>query len=128
MKIKLSDGRFFSKEFPTDSSGVVLNQKAVDLLGWEEPIGMKVNNWSTERGDFHVIGVIEDYHYESLHQEVRPMALFLTDGYYKREESFISVRFNNNSTSEITKYAENTWNSFAHLNIRFSMKIMKTSI
>ncbi len=113
LKLNLNEGRFFSKEFPSDSAAVVINQKTVDLLGWEDPIGRKINNWSSERGDFHIIGVIEDYHYESLHQEVRPMALFLTDGYYKREESFISVKLNTNSISETLQYAENAWGIFA---------------
>ena len=113
LKLKLNDGRFFSKEFPADSSAAVINRKAADLLGWDDPIGRKINNWSSERGDFHVIGVIEDYHYESLHQEVRPMALFLTDGYYEREEGFISIRFSTNSVAETIKYAEETWNTFA---------------
>ena len=113
LKLTLSAGRFFSKEFPTDSAAAVINQKAADLLGWDDPIGRKINNWSSERGNFHVIGVIEDYHYESLHQKVRPMALFLTDGYYKREERFISIRFSTNSVAETIQYAENTWNTFA---------------
>lgn len=41
------------------------------------------------------------------------MALFLTDGYYKREESFISVKLNTNSISETLQYAENAWGKFA---------------
>jgi len=113
LKLELAQGRFFSKEYGTDSHAAVLNEKAVKLLGWEDPIGKKINNWSTNRGDFTVVGVIKDYHYESLYQEIRPQALFLSGGYYQNVESYISVRLNTKNVSETIKYIGNTWNDFA---------------
>jgi len=113
LKLELAQGRFFSKEYGTDSHAAVLNEKAVKLLGWEDPIGKKINNWSTNRGDFTVVGVIKDYHYESLYQEIRPQALFLSGGYYQNVESYISVRLNTKNVSETVKYIGNTWNDFA---------------
>jgi len=114
LKLELVQGRFFSRDFITDSHAAVLNEKAVELLGWDDPIGKKINNWARNRGNFTVIGVIKDYHYESLHQEIRPMALFLSGGYYTNVESSISVRLNTENISETIKYAGNTWNDFAH--------------
>jgi putative ABC transport system permease protein len=113
LKIDMARGRFFSKEFTTDSHAAVLNEKAAELLGWEDPIGKRINNWSRNRGDFVVIGVIKDYHYESLHQEIRPQALFLSTGYYTRVESFISVRLNTANISETIGRIENAWKTFA---------------
>jgi putative ABC transport system permease protein len=113
LKIDMDRGRFFSKEFTTDSHAAVLNEKAVELLGWDDPIGKRINNWSRNRGDFVVIGVIKDYHYESLHQEIRPQALFLSTGYYTRVESFISVRLNTANISETIGRIENAWKTFA---------------
>jgi len=112
LQINLIKGRFFSPDFPSDSAAAVLNKKTVDLLGWEEPIGKKVNNWGEPRGNFTVIGVIDDYHYESLHQEIRPMALFLIGGYYKRPQNFISIRFNTENPEETIKFAASAWNRF----------------
>ena len=113
LKLEMAQGRFFSREYGTDSHAAVLNEKAVKLLGWEDPIGKKINNWSTNRGNFTVVGVIKDYHYESLYQEIRPQALFLSGGYYQNVESYISVRLNTNNASETVKYVGNTWNDFA---------------
>jgi putative ABC transport system permease protein len=114
LKLEMAQGRFFSKEFATDSHAAVLNEKAVKLLGWEDPIGKKINNWNqNNRGNFTVIGVINDYHYESLHQEIRPQALFLSGGYYKNVESYISVRLNTENVSETVKFVGNTWKNFA---------------
>ncbi|KPK83346.1 MAG: hypothetical protein AMS27_13180 [Bacteroides sp. SM23_62_1] len=112
LKIKLADGRFFSREFPSDSAAAVLNQKAVELLAWDDPLGKNINNWSSERGNFHVIGVIEDYHYESLHSEIRPQALFLSGGYYKWDESYISVRLQTDQIRSSINEIEKIWNEF----------------
>ena len=68
----------------------MVNQTAVSLFGWDEPLGKKIDNYNRTRGEFTVVGVVEDYHYESLHQEIRPQALFLSGGYYTRTERFIS--------------------------------------
>jgi putative ABC transport system permease protein len=113
LKLELSQGRFFSRDFLSDSCAAILNEKAVELLAWENPIGKKINNWSQNRGNFTVIGVIKDYHYESLHQEIRPQALFLSGGYYTNTENCISVRLNTENISETVKYIEDTWNNFA---------------
>ncbi|NQT80062.1 MAG: ABC transporter permease [Candidatus Aminicenantes bacterium] len=113
LKLEMAQGRFFSREFSTDSHAAILNEKAVKLLDWENPIGKKINNWARNRGNFTVVGVIKDYHYESLHQEIRPQALFLSGGYYQNIESYISVRLNTENISETVKYIGSTWNDFA---------------
>ncbi len=113
LKLEMVKGRFFSKEFPSDSCAVILNQKATDLLGWDNPIGKKINNWSQHRGIFHVIGVVKNFHYESLHQEIRPMAIFYIDGYYKQTENYISIRFITGDVSKTIKFVESKWNEFA---------------
>ncbi|MFC2167810.1 ABC transporter permease [Acidobacteriota bacterium] len=113
LKLEMASGRYFSREFGMDSHAVVINEKAADLLGWDDPIGKKMNNWSTNRGNFTVIGVIKDYHYESLHQTIRPQALFLSGGYYTNNENYISVRLNTENITETRNFVEKTWNNFA---------------
>lgn len=113
LKLEMAQGRFFSKEFTTDSHAAVLNEKSAELLGWEDPIGKKINNWASKKGNFVVIGVIKDYHYESLHQEIRPQALFLSGGYYTNVERYISVRLNTENISGTIKHIESKWKEFA---------------
>ena len=57
--------------------------------------------------------MIKDYHYESLHQEIRPQALFLSGGYYTNVERYISVRLNTENISGTIKHIESKWNEFA---------------
>ena len=71
-KMQLAAGRNFSKEFPTDKMGVILNQTASNWLGFSDPasaIGEKIDFW----GDiFTVVGVLEDYHQQSPKTEFAP--------------------------------------------------------
>jgi putative ABC transport system permease protein len=76
--LKMSEGRFFSKEFLTDiSSAFVIYEKAVSYLHLENPVGMKVKSWFGIEGT--IIGVIKDFHTMSLHEEIVPFALLLTE-------------------------------------------------
>jgi len=75
-KIELIEGRNFSKKFTSDTSqAFILNETAVKITGWDEPIGKKYSLWGK---DGLVIGVIKDFHNTSLHLKVEPMALWLT--------------------------------------------------
>jgi putative ABC transport system permease protein len=121
LKIEVAQGRFFSKEFPSDSHAAVLNEEAVKQIGWDDPINKKINNWLPQRGDFTVIGVIKNYHYESLHQTIRPQVLLLSGGYHKDPETFISVRLNTEDISGIVSYIKKAWNNFApHVPFEYS--------
>jgi putative ABC transport system permease protein len=111
--LEMAQGRFFSKEFPSDSHAAILNEKAARLLNWKDAVGRKINNWSKERGNFTVIGVVKDFHYESLHHEIRPMALLLSGGYYQRPEQVIAVKLETGDLPRTLRAMETTWKGFA---------------
>jgi putative ABC transport system permease protein len=111
LKLEMADGRFFSREFSTDTQAVILNERAVNALGWEDPIGK--NFWSPGVGKLSIIGVIKDYHYESLHQEIRPLALLLAAGNLQNEQNYISVRLSTENVFDTVLHIENTWKTFA---------------
>jgi putative ABC transport system permease protein len=71
--IKLLEGRNFSYDMAGDTSGssVIINQKMVKALGLKHPIGARI----TDNGTFTVIGVIQDFNYESLRSEIQPVML-----------------------------------------------------
>ena len=77
-KLKMKDGRFFSKDFPSDmSSSFILNEKAVAYLGLKSPIGMKVKSWFGVEGT--IVGIVKDFNTTSLHDELGPIALLAAD-------------------------------------------------
>jgi len=71
--IKLLEGRNFSSEMAGDTSGgsVIINQKMAKALGLQHPIGARIS----DNGTFTVIGVVEDFNYESLRSEIEPVML-----------------------------------------------------
>lgn len=77
MGIEFKEGRDFSKEMITDSSAIIFNETAIELMRIEDPIGKKIKLWGDER---RIIGVTKDFHYQSLHSEVSP-AFFILGQY-----------------------------------------------
>jgi len=69
-RIKITRGREFSREYPSDGNKCLINETAVRIFGWDDPIGMKVKTsfW----GDWEVIGVVSDYVYQSVHNAIEP--------------------------------------------------------
>ncbi len=72
MGIELVEGRFFSKDFSTDSSAMIMNEAAVNIMELENPIGAKIIFADAERT---LIGVVKDFHFNSLHMQIAPMAI-----------------------------------------------------
>ena len=68
--LEMADGRSFSRDFSTDTSAIILNETAIQLMGIDQPIGATVNLWGENR---QIIGVVKDFHYESLHEPVKPV-------------------------------------------------------
>lgn len=72
--VETTAGQAFTPDFPgNDTSFVLVNEALVREFGWENPIGEPVNNYG------RVAGVVEDYHFQSLHSAVEPMMLTLAD-------------------------------------------------
>ena len=107
--MKLLTGRNFSRDFSTDSKAVILNETLVRQLGWENPVGKTVKMTEMENREFvevpyTVIGVVSDFHFESLHQKIRGHILRFTDDFY-----LVSVKLRPESISTTLSRIENTW-------------------
>lgn len=107
-------GRDFSKEFLSDSSAVILNEAAVKAFGFANPLGEKIATFSgsanldtKELAVSTVVGVVEDFHFESLRQNIGPLALFL-----RKNASSISFRFESANTQDVISHIEETWKKF----------------
>ncbi len=109
MKIDLKAGRFFNKEFSTDTSAIVMNEAAAKMLNWGDTLNRTISN---SIGDFHVIGIIKDYNFQTLHSEIKPLLIFLNSDGYNSGYGFITIRLKPDMklpTNEIEKiWNENT--------------------
>lgn len=111
----LKTGRNFSKEFPSDSSGIILNQAAAAQFGFEEPLGQTISTYGGNGDDgelivdsYKIIGVIEDFHYESLRTNISPLVLYLG-----RSRQYISFKIDGGNVQETVGYLEGQWDEFA---------------
>jgi len=72
-KLELKEGRFFSSEFSTDNTAIVINEEAAKILGFRNPIGEII---TTSRGSkLNIIGVVKDFHIQSLHYKIGPLIM-----------------------------------------------------
>ena len=83
--IKIADGRNFSQDFPGDNKRVLVNESLVKKVGWKDPFNKKLN-------DSEVIGVIEDFHFDTLHKVIEPIAFFLVDDFVGSVRVGIRIR------------------------------------
>jgi putative ABC transport system permease protein len=107
--IELAAGRSFSKAIPTDDTlAFIINETAAREMGWktnEEGI-----NQDFQYGGVNgkLIGIVKDFHFESLHQDYVPMSFFINSNFYNN----LSVRFAGTNKQEALQHLEKTWRSF----------------
>jgi putative ABC transport system permease protein len=77
-QLHLKGGRFFSNEFSTDNSAVVINEKAAEIIGFKDPIGKMLTN--SHGLKLTIIGVVKDFHYQSLHTRIEPLIMNMGEG------------------------------------------------
>jgi hypothetical protein len=76
LHLSLLEGRDFSRDFPTDSLGYIINETALKMMGFQHGVGRWLNFFG-RRG--HIIGVVKDFHLKSLHEPIEPLVLYLAD-------------------------------------------------
>ena len=106
LKIEVVQGRYFSREFPSDSVAFVLNEAAVKAVGWSDPLTQK---FQSDGGgpDIPVIGVIRDFNFESFKTKVRPLIVML-----RLHADVMHVRYTG-SASEVVSSVEKIWSRLA---------------
>jgi hypothetical protein len=110
MKLELKEGRSFSREYQADAGGAfILNEKAVQLMGLESPLGKEIQVWK-KKGV--VIGVVKDAHFRSLKQQIEPQIQYLYFDLNTREMNeygVILVRIMGGKIPEAITLLEKTW-------------------
>ena len=77
MGMKMKEGRTFSRSFGSDSTNIVLNETAVNVMGLKDPVGKTIRKFGK---NMQIIGVVKDFHFESLHEPIKPCYMFLLPG------------------------------------------------
>ena len=106
MGFKLKEGRFFSRDFPTDSSAVVINESAVKEMGWANPLEQEIIEYNGDgtREIHPVIGVVADFNYESIKEAIRPLMIRLGEN-----GPSLAIRFNGQNYNDVIAKAQEEW-------------------
>lgn len=110
MGMQLVAGREFSPEFSTDKDAYLINESLARKVGWDNAVGKRINR----NGDHQVIGVVRDFNFLSLHQQVPPLIIHMQP--YKGY-SYLSLRVRPQVSgtargmSGLLSHLEQTWQS-----------------
>jgi putative ABC transport system permease protein len=109
IKFELTEGRYFSNEFPSDSTAIILNEAAVREFGFEEPIGAMIlfNGDGGQPQQLTVIGVVKNFNFESFKTDVRPISIR-----YTSNANNLLVRYEGNPKDVVEK-VEGLWKEHA---------------
>lgn len=108
-------GRNFSEEFPSDIDGIILNEAAVALFNFDgEAVGRKISSFvgadatNEEIRTYTVVGVLENFHFASMKENIRPVALV-----FAASDNAFSFKFAANQADVTIEALEDTWKKIA---------------
>lgn len=111
MGMQLLSGRNFDPAMPTDTFGIILNETAVTALGWTNTSapGQTIIRQNSDRGNnkpFHVIGVVKNFHFKSLHEAISPLYMSLNP------EGGLIFKIQTTDMPGLLAAMKERWNSF----------------
>ncbi len=110
---EMAQGRFFSRDYPSDSSAMVINQTAARNLGFgDDALGkiiLRPSGPNAQMREYTVIGVVRDFHFKSMHQDIDPACFSLMRGNY---EGFVVARLQGDAPSSSIAGLQDAWESF----------------
>jgi putative ABC transport system permease protein len=110
MGFEIAQGRFFSRDFKSDTAAVVLNEAAYKLMGFTQLEGSTVINYSNDKPfSMNIIGVVKDFNFETLRNDVRPLA-FILGG---EPNGSIAIRLAKGNTVEQLELLESIWKKYS---------------
>lgn len=108
MGLEVVAGRAFDEQIVTDTTAIIINEAAARTFGWADPIGKQLQ--PINGPIYNVIGMVKDFHFESLHQDIGPLALFASD--IQRGAGIMVAKISNQNVAATLKSIEGTWDNF----------------
>ena len=110
MNFRLVSGRLFSRQFPGDTNNrMVVNQTTLRTFAipTEKAIGQKLNfTYQGQTNTFEIVGVVNDFHFEDLHQPIQPFAFLLNN---RPDFNYLVVHVNTDNAQNALAFLEQTW-------------------
>jgi putative ABC transport system permease protein len=111
--LELIAGRNFMDDATRiDSTSVILNEAAVKAIGWDNPVGQWMRYPGNENQRFQVVGVVRDFHFDSVRDRIQPMAIFhQSSKTYYIASSLVAARIKPGTAPNAVRKAEAVWGS-----------------
>lgn len=109
--LNLKDGRFFNEDIPTDTMAMVINEKAAQVYGIENLENAVIGDFNDDGSAldrYKVIGIIEDFHFESLRTEIGPMVIRLGT-----QRGYLGLKLNSSNYQQVIDEARIAWDEMA---------------
>jgi putative ABC transport system permease protein len=109
-KFELSQGRYFSDQYPTDNTNAfVINEAAVKAMGLTSPLNEEIYVWG-KKG--RIIGVTKDFHFASFHTAIEPLIFTIPDSNQQAARfRVITIRFKSSTPDKLISSVEKTWHN-----------------
>ncbi|HEC43125.1 MAG TPA: ABC transporter permease [Bacteroides sp.] len=113
MQMHVIKGGLYENDDSTSYGSLLINEAAARELGYDDPVGMTLTGIGLmgKEMEYTVKGVIKDYHYESLHNEIKPLALGLIHD--KNHPQYLSIRISGEEMDETLAYIQKVWKKFS---------------
>lgn len=109
--LNLKEGRFFDKDIPTDTMAMVINEKAAQIYGIENLENAVIGDFNDDGSGlvrYKVIGIVEDFHFESLKTEIGPLVMRLGS-----QRGYLGLKLNSNNYQQVIDEARIAWEEMA---------------
>ncbi|MFC2132709.1 ABC transporter permease, partial [Bacteroidota bacterium] len=108
--ITISEGRDFDNSFRSDTANYILNKKAIEMMGIEDPIG---KTFITGPDSGKIIGITENYHYAPLKKDIRPLMLRMNSAFYR----YLVIKLSPDNQTSTIEYLETIFNKYSPDNV-----------
>ncbi len=106
-QMEMASGRGFDQAFATDTAAFLINEAAAKQLGWNNPLEEQLAMPAIDRESGPIVGVVKDFHFRSLEEEITPLYIFIEQGWFSQ----VSLRLDAERIPATMAAIEEKWNT-----------------
>ena len=106
--IQIKAGRDFSTVMKTDSSAIIINEAAAKFFGFKNPLNQTIYRHAYRLQTFHIVGVMKDFHFKSLRENISPVVLYLDE-----DRTALNVKVNTANIMSLIGIIKSKWKTLA---------------
>jgi len=118
MGMQLDKGRDFNSQLSSDSSAMIINQTAARVMGFSNDPINKTVVYGTGQKQYHIIGVIKDFNFSSLRDNINPVVMIMTTAFERKKQGdrpdVLSIKVNAQDVPALLSGIEAKWKTFSH--------------